>query len=295
MRLASGEIATYYYAWRGGPRLVGKPGSPEFVQSYHDAHAEQKAKRKHVDSLMGLLDAYEDTGDFKALADATQRGYRQHPRAIAKEFGDFPVAALADRRLRGGLALVCRRGADYRFAVFARVLSWSYNCGLAPLNPLNPLERPGRLYRAARKGRVWTAEDEAAFFAKATRHMHLALMLALWTGQRQGDLLRLTWTAYDGEKLRISKSKDRCARAHSRRSAVEGRVGGCASGNEGRDYSDHREGAGLDAGRVSDVLGQGVCGGGGGRPHVSRSEGDGGHAVGDCWLLGARDRNDHRA
>lgn len=211
VRLASGEIETYYYAWRGGPRLVGKPGSPEFVQSYNDAHEAQKSKRGTTGTLLSLLDAYEDSGEFKTLAAATQRGYRQHLRAIGKEFGDFPIAGLADRRSRGDflawrdrLALVSRRGADYRFAVFARVLSWSYNRGLAPLNPL---ERPGRLYRASRKGRVWTTEDENAFFAKAPAHLHLALMLALWTGQRQGDLLRLTWSAYDGEKLRINQSK----------------------------------------------------------------------------------------
>jgi len=161
--------------------------------------------------LTGLLNAYEDSADFKTLADATKRGYTAHLRAIAVEFGDFPTSALADRRSRGDflawrdrLALSSRRGADYRFAVFARVLSWAYNRGLAPLNPL---ERPGRLYRAARKGNVWTVEDEAAFLAKAPAHLHLALLLALWTGQRQGDLLRLTWAAYDGEKLRISQSK----------------------------------------------------------------------------------------
>ena len=28
---------TYYYAWRGGPRLCGVPGSIEFVSSYNDA------------------------------------------------------------------------------------------------------------------------------------------------------------------------------------------------------------------------------------------------------------------
>jgi len=28
---------TYWYAWRGGPRLCGDPGSPEFVQSYNEA------------------------------------------------------------------------------------------------------------------------------------------------------------------------------------------------------------------------------------------------------------------
>ena len=210
-RLATGEVVTYYYAWRGGPRLVGQPGSPEFIQSYHDALAKQRDKRRTVDTLNGLLDAYEDSADFKTLADATRRGSQAHLRAIAAEFGDFPVSALADRRSRGEflawrdrLAIRSRRGADYRFAVFARVLSWSYNRGLAPLNPL---ERPGRLYRAARKESVWTEQDEAAFLAKAPEHLHLALLLALWTGQRQGDLLRLTWTAYDGETLRFTQSK----------------------------------------------------------------------------------------
>ena len=28
---------TYWYAWRGGPRLRGEPGLPEFMQSYNEA------------------------------------------------------------------------------------------------------------------------------------------------------------------------------------------------------------------------------------------------------------------
>jgi integrase len=35
----------------------------------------------------------------------------------------------------------------------------------------------------------------------------LPLLLALWTGQRQGDLLRLPWSAYDGEHIRLRQSK----------------------------------------------------------------------------------------
>lgn len=162
-------------------------------------------------TLTGVLDAYEDLADFKNLADATKRGYRAYLRAIAAEFGDLPTELLKDRRTRGELlawrdriALTSRRNADYRFSVFARVLSWAVNRGLSPLNPL---ERPGRLYRAARKGNVWTAEDEAAFLSKAPKHMHLALILALWTGQRQGNLLRLTWSAYDGEQIRLAQNK----------------------------------------------------------------------------------------
>jgi integrase len=32
-------------------------------------------------------------------------------------------------------------------------------------------------------------------------------LLALWTGQRQGDLLRLPWSAYDGKEIRLRQSK----------------------------------------------------------------------------------------
>jgi len=54
---------------------------------------------------------------------------------------------------------------------------------------------------------VLTTDDEANFLAKAPEHLHLPLILALWTGQRQGDLLRLTWTAYDGACIRLRQSK----------------------------------------------------------------------------------------
>jgi integrase len=35
----------------------------------------------------------------------------------------------------------------------------------------------------------------------------LAFLIAVWTGQRQGDLLALTWTAYDGTNIKLRQSK----------------------------------------------------------------------------------------
>jgi hypothetical protein len=32
-------------------------------------------------------------------------------------------------------------------------------------------------------------------------------VLALWSGQRQGDLLRLPWSSYDGSHVRFRQSK----------------------------------------------------------------------------------------
>ncbi|TIU36530.1 MAG: integrase, partial [Mesorhizobium sp.] len=71
----------------------------------------------------------------------------------------------------------------------------------------NPCEKGGRLYRGSRAENVWTAADEAAFLASAPKHLHLPLILALWTGQRQGDLLSMTWTQYDGKVIRLRQSK----------------------------------------------------------------------------------------
>jgi integrase len=47
----------------------------------------------------------------------------------------------------------------------------------------------------------------AAFLSKASHVLSLAFLIAVWTGQRQGDLLTLTWTAYDGANIKLRQSK----------------------------------------------------------------------------------------
>jgi len=73
---------------------------------------------------------------------------------------------------------------------------------------VNPCKDFGsRLYSGSRADKVWTEGDEAAFLARSPAHLHLPLLLALWTGQRQGDLLKLPWSAYDGACIRLRQSK----------------------------------------------------------------------------------------
>jgi integrase len=209
MRLADGRIETYYYAWKGGPRLRGKPGSPEFIASYNEAVAQRVVEPRGA--LLSVLQAYQRSQDFLGLAERTRTDYVAKIRLIERTFGDFPLAALTDRRTRGvfmawrdKLATTSRRQADYTWVVLARILSWALDRGLIAGNPC---EKGGRLYRGSRADKIWTAHDEAAFLSKAPRHLHLALILALWTGQRQGDLLRLPWSGYDGTHIRLRQSK----------------------------------------------------------------------------------------
>jgi integrase len=209
-RLADGSFKTYWWAWKGGPPLRGEPGTPDFMASYNEAVAAKIAQPRGT--LLSVLLQYQDSDDFRSLADSTRRSYVPLIMRIEKSFGDFPLAALTDRRARGvfmawrdKIAVTSgRRQADYAWTVLARVLSWSCNRGLISSNPC---ERGGRLYRSGRSDSIWTAEDEAAFLRSASTHLHLPLLLALWTGQRQGDLLRLPWSAYDGKHIRLRQSK----------------------------------------------------------------------------------------
>jgi len=208
-RLADGQIVRYWYAWRGGPRLDGEPGTPEFMASYNRAVAE--LPKEQTGTLNFILDKFQDSDAFLSRAPRTQSDYRKLLRIIANEFGDFPLAALADRKARGEfmewrdcLAKRSRRQADYAWSVLARVLSWALDRRLIDANPC---EKGGRLYNASRSDRVWSDENEAAFMRVASEPLRLAMILALWTGQRQGDLLRLPWSAYDGQTIRLKQSK----------------------------------------------------------------------------------------
>jgi len=208
-RLADGTARTYWYAWKSGPPLRGEPGSPEFVASYNEAVARKVVPP--AGKLLSLLHAYQESDDYRSRRDRTRRDYLAKIKLIESEFGDFPLAGLADRRSRGifmawrdKLALKSRRQADYAFQVLALILSFGMDRGLIAANPC---ARGGRLYRGNRVDKIWTAEDEAAFLKTAPAHLHLPLLLALWTGQRQGDLLRLPWSAYDGARIRLRQSK----------------------------------------------------------------------------------------
>src|SRR6516165_7995122 len=81
------------------------------------------------------------------------------------------------------------RKADYVWTTLARVLSFAKDRGKIAVNVC---ERGGRLYDADRAEIVWTADDIREFCAVASPELRAALLLALWTGQRQGDLLKLT-------------------------------------------------------------------------------------------------------
>src|SRR5262249_35507934 len=102
-------------------------------------------------TLLSVMQAYQLSGEFLGLADVTRKGYIWHIKRIEKEFHDFPLSGLTDRRTRG-IFMAWRdrvatssglRLADYSWMVLARILSWGLDRGLVLANPCT---RGGRLH-----------------------------------------------------------------------------------------------------------------------------------------------------
>jgi integrase len=208
--LADGTKRTYYWAWKGGPRIKGEFGTPEFIASYNEAASAKVATPSDV--LLSILQQYQESAEFKKLGERTKVDYVRWIMVIEKEFGDFPLKALTARRTRGEfltwrdrlVATRSERQGQYGWTVLARVLSWALHRRLIDANPC---EKGGRIYHGSRKDKVWSPAEEAAFLAVAPDRLRLAFLMGLWTGQRQGDLLALPWSAYDGTHIRLKQSK----------------------------------------------------------------------------------------
>src|SRR6185312_3823371 len=135
----------------------------------------------------------------------TQKDYRRYLKLIEDEFGAMPLAVVQDRRARGKFkewrdTMADRpRVADYAWTTLARVLSVAKDRGLISVNVC---ERGGRLYEADRAEIIWRPEHITAFCDVASPELQFALLLALWSGQRQGTLIGIAWSQYDGTHIR---------------------------------------------------------------------------------------------
>ncbi len=124
----------------------------------------------------------------------------------------MPLSVVQDRRARGkfkewrdGMATNPRK-ADYAWTVLARVISVAKDRGLIAVNVC---ERGGPLYEADRAEIIWLPEHITAFCQVASPELQFALLLALWTGQRQGTLIDIAWSQYDGTHIRLQPNKQR--------------------------------------------------------------------------------------
>jgi integrase len=201
----------YYYAWRGGPRLIGRPGTPEFLASYNQAIEDRKAT--DTDKFRSVVVAYK-AGPYTELAPSTRRNWAPWLDEISRYYGDLRTAQFNRPEKIRPIIIRWRnrwadtpRAADYGMQVLSRVLSYAID----PLGKIasNPCEGIKQLYSANRSEIIWTDADIADLKKFCAPEIADAVDLAALTGLRLGDLLRLSWSHIREDWIEISTGKSK--------------------------------------------------------------------------------------
>jgi integrase len=206
--LADGSLRIYYYHRATGLRLHGEPGSVTFMADY--MAAEKTVMQHHAGKLNALIHKWTLSWDEGDLAESTKKEYRRMLGNIDAEFGDMPIAALDDPRVKQEFlkwrtrSKAKPREGDNRLSVISSLLTWAKDNGEIEHNHLAGFKR---LYHSDRSDKIWLPEHIEPMMREAPVELQRLLIAGLHWGQRQGDLLKLTWNNFDGQRITLRQGK----------------------------------------------------------------------------------------
>lgn len=211
VKRAGNKTETYYYAWRGkgAPRMTSKPGTKAFTQEFIRL-TKDRVKSVQAGTIGSLIEDFRKTGEYLKLSPSTRRDYERQFGAIRLKYENFPIHAI---EARGSRMLFLRwrdtmkdspRSADMHLALLARVFAWAKGNEIILRNPL---ERIDRLHDATRRDIIWSEDQLDKLLNKAAPHIQNVARVALWTMQRQADILTMPTIAFDGERVSIKQGK----------------------------------------------------------------------------------------
>jgi integrase len=187
--------------WRlrapGRPTITikGEFGSTEFAASYRAAMegtpAPTVTKSGAHGTIAALARSYLRSAAFAQLAAETQRSRRPMIDSLVANYGNLPIARLEHKHVRkilDGMAATPGR-AHIMLTTIRTLTALALDDGLIASDPAASIKRP----KIRGEIRAWT-EDEIATYEQhypVGTPARLALALALYTGQRASDLVRM--------------------------------------------------------------------------------------------------------
>lgn len=201
---------TYYYAWRGGPRILteAKPGTPAFMAAYNEVIAQ--AREPDTRKFRWVVSDYQNK-NFSGLAKNTQKVWAPWLGRITEYFGDLSTAQFNRQERIRPIIRSWRsryqetpRAADTGMQVLSRILSHAVELGLIASNPCEGIKP---LYKGSRAHIIWTDEDLEALKAACGSEIAHAVDLAAHTGLRVSDLIRLGWNDIGEDAIVLSTGK----------------------------------------------------------------------------------------
>lgn len=185
-------------------RLPDDPNSPEFWQAYAEA-MQHPVKIEVPTSFNALTKAWHASPEWKSLAPKTRSEWERYCKRITATWGELEVRGIAPLHvlaLRDSYA-EHPASANNLLRCLSAMLSWSVPRGWRHDNPCREIKplKTGEGYSH------WPWEVIKAAEAELRPDLWWAVALALYTGQRMGDVLAMRWDAISGNILAVKQQK----------------------------------------------------------------------------------------
>lgn len=216
-----GGVRHYVYAWRGGPCILQQDGAkPVVTRELLDAQykAQGTAFGTSGNTVDSLIADYEKSPKYLKLRDQTKRDYRLWLTRISQRFGETPLGAFTDWRMRGDVIewrnqwAAQPRSADKATVMMVTILNWATENGKLERHFCHGIEL---LHTADKSDQIWEERHWKAVegLKDFPAHVMTALKLASLTGLRLGDLVHLEWAQVFDKQITIEKTRKRGGRA----------------------------------------------------------------------------------
>ncbi len=203
---------TYYYFHPGrGTRLAQKPvrlpddpNRPDFWIAYRRLAAEPEPEN-NPNSFRSVILAYKASPEFRELAPTSQRDYARYLGMIDQSWGTLEMSGLLPAHV---LALRDKHrntpaAANAMLRVLSALISWSIPRGHRTDNPCSHV----RKLKLGEGWSPWPWDVIELVRLHGPPWMWQATALALYSGQRQGDVLQMRWGALKGGLIEVRQEK----------------------------------------------------------------------------------------
>lgn len=202
----------YYHPARGtkdagkAVRLPDDPRAPEFWTEYARlTGAEIETPKPRSGTFDALIAAYKASPEFAKKAARTKELNEHHLRIIAERWGPLLVKGVRPRHvleLRDAFAGTPRK-ADQLVALLSVIIGWGVPRDYADNNPCREIRKLADSDGWA----AWSWIDIAYARERMRPHIWYAAALALYTGQRQSDVLAMTWNRLTDGGIEVRQGK----------------------------------------------------------------------------------------
>jgi integrase len=209
--------ARYYFRYRGQQWAIPAPGTPGFATAYDKLLEHIKANpfrsRNNVEFMPGSLgwaiEKFRKSPLYNERAATTRRNYRRVLDQLCQGYGTGLLAHLKPRHvrmMRNEIAKTSTASADIAMSLISAL--WNFAVEQLGLElDADPTHGVPRVHEVKHEHEPWPAELIELFLQEARPTLRWAVKLALYTGQRRSDLVKMKWSEFDGEFIQVRQQK----------------------------------------------------------------------------------------